>query len=106
MKVWRERNKDKLNVYRLTSKQKYYKLRSLGIGADHAQGKTYQNYIKHLEWMRQYHKEHIVEARIYGRRTKEKYKRLYGGRPSRNEAARMRQEYLKGVVNLGTREIS
>lgn len=106
MKVWRKRNKDKLEVYRLNRKQVYYALRSLGIPADHAQGKSYKTYIEHLAWMRQYHKEHRAEARVYGKKTRDKQKALYGERPSRNEAARMRQEYLKGVVNLGTKDIS
>ena len=105
-KRWRARNKDKIKIHVLNRIQKYHEYRSLGVPAYRACSTSYQSYVKKLAWMRTYAKAHILEARIRNKRWREKAKNLYGGNTGVNPAARMKQDYLKGVVDLGTKEVS
>ena len=70
-----------------------------------AEGRTLAGHVRHTagkkKWARTNKKGNLVATRKY----RDKMVQLYGGRLEKVEA-RMLYEYGKGVVNLGTKEIS
>ena len=86
-----------------TNKNYYQKIKE-GYPFWMAEGRTLEGYIKHLACQRKRRRVTKKNNGIAVKKYEDKMRSLYGGKLDKPEA-RMRWEYAKGVVDLGTKEV-
>ncbi len=86
-------------------KKVYYKKIAEGYPYWIAEGRTLAGQERKLAYRRKWRREHKESNNIAAMKYGNKMRRLYGGLLSQVKA-RMKWEIAKGVVDLGTREIS